>query len=282
MSADWGTFDPGAGAGRATWRAHSDAVNLRLIDDWLGGRAVARVLKTDLYDEATSEGLAAPFDGGERRFVGLDVSMPVVRGASRAHPAILAVRADVRALPFRAASFDAVLSISTLDHFGSRAEITRALEAIRAVLRPGGWLVLTLDNLANPKIRLRNALPRPVVAWTGLVPHAVGPSLGPRAARRRLARAGFEVVASRAILHCPRILAVAAARLPLFARDAARRRFLGALSSFEALERLPTRHLTAHYVAILARRPEDPCPVGRSSSGSDGDRNVRNPKGETR
>ncbi len=62
-------------------------------------------------------------------------------------------------LPFPDGAFDRVFSNSTLDHFDSRDDIREALRELARVLHPEGELLLTLDNLANPVVRLRNALP---------------------------------------------------------------------------------------------------------------------------
>ena len=39
------------------WRAHSDAVNDELLRCWLPPEMAGRLLKTDLFDEALSDGL---------------------------------------------------------------------------------------------------------------------------------------------------------------------------------------------------------------------------------
>ena len=235
------------------WREHSDAVNLRLIERWLaagGGRA----LKTDLFDEAVGCGLYAGARARFPRLLGMDLSAAVVRRARHGTPGLAGAAADVRRLPFADGVFDAVVSISTLDHFESTAEIATSLREIRRALRPGGRLLLTLDNPANPKIRLRNALPWSLLRRTGMVPYFVGKSVGLRRLERELANAGFMVLEIGAIMHCPRVLAVAVSRLRAFGRPTARLAFLGALQRFESLERWPTRFLTAHFTAVLARR----------------------------
>ena len=236
------------------WREHSDAVNLGLIERWLAGAAGDRALKTDLFDEAVGRGLCV---GARARFhglVGIDISEAVVRRARRGNPRLAAAAADVRRLPFADASFDLVLSISTLDHFESTDDIATSLREIHRALRPGGRLLLTLDNPANPKIRLRGALPWKLMRSTRMVPYFVGKSLGRRRLSRELGRAGFSVLEIGAILHCPRVLAVAVSRLRLFAQPRARDRFLEVLQSFEVLSRWPTRFLTGHFTAVLARR----------------------------
>lgn len=236
------------------WRRHCDRLGVRLLDRWRDAWGGV-VLKTDLFEEARGEGLYEALLHRSRRIVGMDVSGEILRDAKQGRPALSPVAADVRRLPFAAGAFDTILSISTLDHFSSHAGLNAGLREIHAALRPGGRLILTLDNVANPKIRLRNALPWPWLRHTGLVPYYVGVSMGPRRLRRTLVELGFEVEEVLAVMHCPRILAVAVSRLRVLSGPTARERFLSVLSSFEALSRLPTRFLTGHYVAVLARRP---------------------------
>jgi len=235
------------------WREHSDAVNLALIARWLGGGTGGRALKTDLFDEAVGRGLCADSREHVPGILGMDLSLDVARRARNGTPGLMTAAADVRSLPFADGAFATVLSISTLDHFESTAEITASLREIRRVLGPGGVLLLTLDNPANPKIRLRNALPWSVLRRTGVVPYFVGKSIGRGRLERELAGAGFTVLRVGAIVHCPRVLAVTASRLPVFSSPRARHRLLATLERFEALERWPTRFLTAHFTAVLAR-----------------------------
>jgi hypothetical protein len=115
---------------------------------------------------------------------------------------------------------------------------------------------LTLDNLANPIIALRNALPFPLLTRLGIVPYYVGVTYGPRHLRRVVRKVGFEVLAVDAIMHCPRVLMVAvAALLQSYVGKAMQQRFLHALMTFEYLSRWPTRFLTGHFIAIRARKP---------------------------
>jgi SAM-dependent methyltransferase len=235
------------------WREHSDTVNLALIARWLDGSASGRSLKTDLFDEAVGRGICADASSQVPGVLGMDLSLDVALRARAGTPGLVTAAADVRTLPFADGAFTTVLSISTLDHFESTAEITASLREIRRVLSPGGVLLLTLDNPANPKIQLRNALPWAVLRRTGVVPYFVGKSVGPRRLRRELAVAGFTVLEVGAIVHCPRVLAVTVSRLRIFSNPRARRRLLAVLERFETLERWPTRFLTAHFTAVLAR-----------------------------
>ena len=239
------------------WRAHSDAVNRRLLDGWLPPQPVPRLLKTDLFDEAVSEGLLTPLRTRARTLVGIDIASTVASGASRRNPALHAVRADVRRLPFVDGAFDIVVSNSTLDHFAAVGDIVTSLRELARVLCPGGHLVLTLDNALNPMVALRNALPQRALRAIGLIPYAVGKTCGPRRLRRLVSDAGFEVARVSAVMHCWRVAAVWAADLlessgPPRTRDA----YLRLLLRFERLANSPLRFLTGHFIAIDAVKSE--------------------------
>jgi SAM-dependent methyltransferase len=228
-------------------------VNTALLARWLPDGRVERLLKTDLFDEALSDGLYPQLRQRAQHIVGIDISAAIVSAEWSEYPHLQVAKADVRCLPFAAGTFDVVVSNSTLDHFHTSDEIVMSLREIRRVLRPGGHLLLTLDNLANPLIALRNALPFPLLNWLGLVPYYVGVTHGPRSLRRVVQEAGFEVQSVEAIMHCPRVLIVALDRLLEGRLGAAmQRRFWRGVMAFERLAGWPTRFVTGHFIAINA------------------------------
>lgn len=228
------------------WRTQSDLANAMLLDRWLPDR-LGTVLKTDLFDECVAAGLYPLLGARAGRVVGIDVDPAVVRAATDRHGELEARVADVRALPFDDASFDAVVSNSTLDHLGTTAEVVEALGEIRRVLRHDGRLVLTLDNPLNPLVALRNAAPPALLAAGNAQPYVSSWTCRPNTLRRLLRGAGFDVRETTAIVHFPR-LAVASAGTRTTARARA------ALRWAEGLERWPTRFVTGHFIAILAVR----------------------------
>jgi SAM-dependent methyltransferase len=237
------------------WRRHSDAVNAAAIARWLPAGSCRRLLKTDLFDEAMGDGLYPLLAQRSGVVVGLDITRSVLAAAAARHPPLLAVAADARRLPFADAAFDVVVSNSTLDHFDTRDDILVALRGLHRVLRPGGALLLTLDNLANPLVALRNALPERLLRRLGLVDYPMGATCGPRRLRRMLNEAGFAVQECTALLHCPRALAVAALRrLPPGVPPARQARLLQSLARWERLALWPTRYLTGYYIGISARK----------------------------
>jgi SAM-dependent methyltransferase len=234
-------------------RIYSDLVNASLLERWLPVFPVDYLLKTDLFDEAVSEGLYPLLESKAKRVVVMDMSFFSHKAASSRYNNLKGTVADVRCLPFKDSTFDLIVSNSTLDHFESRDEIITSLYEIHRVLLPSGQLILTMDNLANPIIALRNALPFDLLNRLGLVPYYVGATFGPGRTRRILEHIGFEVKDVTAIMHCPRILAVAIARiLNYYKKNDMQRRFLSFLMSFESLSRLPTRYLTGYFVAVSA------------------------------
>ena len=159
------------------WRQHSDFVNCSLYSRWLGSARYDRILKTDLFDEATTGGLLPAVRHACKRVVGMDISGLVVAIAEQ-RVKIEGLCADVRTLPFPDESFDVVLSNSTLDHFEEFADLVRALNELCRVLRQSGELWVTLDNLSNPLVAIRNRLPFRFLQSLGLVPYYVGETCG--------------------------------------------------------------------------------------------------------
>ncbi len=226
------------------WRLQSDAVNRRLVQRWLPAK-LGSVLKTDLFDEFAAAGVYPELAPRSRRVVGIDVSEAVAAAAAQRHPSLEAAVADVRALPFGDGEFDAAVSISTLDHFEGPDDVAAALRELCRVLRPGGPLLITMDNPLNPAVAARNRLPARASRRLRGVPWGAGWTCGPGRLRAMLSQAGFTVRAESAVLHAPRALVAAAGRRPAALRAA---------MLAEALERLPTRYLTGHFVAALGVR----------------------------
>jgi len=232
------------------WREYADAVNRRLLEDWLAARRFRRVLKTDAYDEAVGRGLAAALPGYARTSVWMDLAPLTLEQARRRNALDLLVGADVRRLPFVAGSFDLIFSGSTLDHLGGAGEIKAALGELARVLAPGGTLVLTLDNPRNPVVALRNALPASWHRKLRITPYPVGKTLGLRSLRAAMEGTGLRPVRWTAIAHCPRWPAVWLCRWLSSCRNA--QRLPPLLLAFEALARWPTRYFTGYYLAVEA------------------------------
>jgi SAM-dependent methyltransferase len=237
------------------WRRHCDAVSARLVERWLPRSTTARLLKTDLFDEALTTGLESQLRDRAGLVVGLDLSPAIAKEAAGRCPTLRCLQADVRRLPFADESFDAVVSLSTLDHFETEEDLARSLSEVSRVLRASGSLLLTMDNPTNPAIALRNLLPFSWLNRLGIVPYFVGATAGPHKLESLLKTAGFEVIDTTSVLHCLRVLAVPACHLIERAgHEGAQKGLLSLLLAAERFARLPTHHLSGNYLAVLARR----------------------------
>lgn len=187
--------DLGGAASTAYYRANEE----RLIAAHLGPLAGARVLKTDLWDEARNTRILGWVAGQGARVFGIDLSPPIARdarteiGAGVLHAAI----ADVRRLPFVDASFDAVYSMGTVEHF---AETDQALAEIRRVLKPGGRAIVGVPNRHDPFLRPLLVAFLDRFGWYG---YGLEKSYSRRVLRRMLTDAGFQVVHETGILFIP-------------------------------------------------------------------------------
>ena len=262
VAADWQRTRP-----QRLWRAYCDALHADLIRRWLPTEGVGRLLKTDLFDEVTSQGLYPVLEPAASSVVGIDISVGMARGARSRHASIAAVGADVCRLPFADGAFDVIVSNSTLDHMDSMELVEQGLAELQRVLRPGGRLLLTLDNLWHPVVALRGALPERLLQCLGLVPYHVGVACAPPRLRRMVRAAGFDVLEVKPLMHCPRLLGVwCGAILDRLAPAGARDPYVRSLMAMERLASAPTRFLSAHFVAVRAVKPPVEAVVGPRSS----------------
>jgi SAM-dependent methyltransferase len=186
--------------GAASTRYYADNEQ-RLLSEHLPPLPGLRVLKTDLWDEAKNTRILAwAADRGAHAF-GIDISAPIIHHAraafARDTSALRAAAADVRALPFRDASFDAIYSMGTIEHFD---ETERAVEEIARVLKPGGRAIVGVPNRHDPFLRPLFAT---VLQAVGLYGYGYEKSYSRRALRQILESAGLTVVAETAIMFIP-------------------------------------------------------------------------------
>ena len=186
--------DLGGAASTEYYRANEE----RLVAAHLGPLAGARVLKTDLWDEARNTRILGWIAAQGARVFGVDISPPIV-AAARAElgPALRSAIGDVRHLPFADASFDGVYSMGTVEHF---AETDAALAEIHRVLRPGGRAIVGVPNRRDPFLRPLLVASLDALGWYG---YGFEKSYSRARLRQMLERAGFRIVHETGILFIP-------------------------------------------------------------------------------
>jgi ubiquinone/menaquinone biosynthesis C-methylase UbiE len=229
-------------------------VHQELIRLWTSGLEVSRVLKTDTFEEACGDDQIL-FDlfPASACAIGMDLAWQTAHHARARCPSpnVRFLVSDARNLALRSASFDVVVSTSTLDHFDSPAALPEALKELARVLRPGGIAVVTLDNPRNPLYAILRWASRR--GWT---PFPLGYTASLPELVCHLQDAGLEVTATDALIHNPRMISTIlflALRRALGRHADGPIRFL--LATFAALGHLPSRHFTACFVAACARKP---------------------------
>jgi SAM-dependent methyltransferase len=251
--ADVGSRFPDLG-GAASTRYYSDNER-RLFTEHFPALEGLRILKTDLWDEAKNTRILAWASQQGAHVYGIDISQPTViqaRAAFRPPDCLLGAVADIRGLPFRDASFDAIYSMGTIEHFD---ETERAVEEMARVLKPRGRAIIGVPNRHDPFLR-------PLVAAglqaLGLYAYGYERSFSRRALREMLERAGFKVVAETAILFIPGWLRMLDLACHAWCRPLAA--VTGALVwPFAFLDRhMPFVRRHGYLLATVAVKPEGP------------------------
>lgn len=185
-----------AGAASTRYYAQNEQ---RLFDEHFPGLAGLRILKTDLWDEARNTRILAWASARGAKAYGVDISEATLRRAHQSVTggALQSAVADVRALPFRDASFDAIYSMGTIEHFD---ETEQAVAEMARVLRPGGRAIVGVPNRHDPFLR---PLMATMLQAVGLYAYGYEKSYSRRALREMLERAGLAVVDETAILFIP-------------------------------------------------------------------------------
>lgn len=157
------------------------------------------ILKTDLWDEAKNTRILRwAADQGARPF-GVDISEPTIRQALGAFSSggLRAVASDVRRLPLRDGTIDAIYSMGTIEHF---LDPELAVAEMYRVLKPGGTAIIGVPNRWDPFLR---PLLVSLMWKMGLYAYGYEKSFSRRGLRQMLEAAGFRTVAETGILFMP-------------------------------------------------------------------------------
>ncbi len=125
-----------------------------------------KILKLDLYNEATGTTHAGYFVQNSAKIYGIDISFKINHQAKlKCGHQILGSQGDVRNLPFKSESFDVIFSLGTLEHVQDADQPITIKELFR-VLKPGGICILGVNNRYSLWL---TPLLFEFLEWTGLI-----------------------------------------------------------------------------------------------------------------
>jgi len=225
--------------------------HLEMILSWYQSDQGARILKTDLFEEAHGRDSFIPeLETRFNNIVAIDISAEVVRRARSHFPGHNFFVSDVASLALPTNHFDLIISTSTLDHLIPE-RFESALDELNRVLKPGGCLIITLDNKHNPLHRLSHWL-RKLWGW-----YYIDRCFALRPTSQMLTRHGFRITAHTAIYHVPFLVNLITKKVQPRLGSGGNRMLRAAIAGFGSLNRLPSRFFTGRYLALRAVKADD-------------------------
>ena len=223
----------------------------RLFTEFFPELSGLRIMKTDLWDEAKNTRILRWAASRGAAAFGIDISPPIVAQARRnfGELRLTAPVSDIRSLPFRDHSFDAIYSMGTIEHFD---ESKLAVREMLRVLKPGGRAIIGVPNRWDPFLR---PLLVALLYRLGLYGYGFEKSYSRKALRRMLEEAGFRVEGDSGILFIPGWLRMLDLACHTWMRPMSR--ITGALAAvFAALAaRFPRLHRHGYLIAAVGVRP---------------------------
>ncbi len=118
---------------------------------------------SDVLDVGSGTGFWLDFfrDNGARKVAGADLADSAVRQLQERYPDLDIHQLNIGDEPQDIGKFDVVNIISVLYHIVDEDAFARAIENLAALVKPGGWLILSdkmasTDVVGNPHVRFRS------------------------------------------------------------------------------------------------------------------------------
>lgn len=164
-----------------------------------------KILKYDLYNEATmTSTLAQWFLNRNYNYFGVDISKEVVKLAKKNFKKKVGKQnfkvGDIRELPFKDQTFDAVFSFGTIEHI---RENQKSVDEAYRVLKPGGIFITGVNNKLDMwgsyfVNEYTNKLFKHITSYE--------PSFFPWDQRRWLSKAGFKKITTTGMITFPHLI----------------------------------------------------------------------------
>ncbi len=230
-----------------TGRYKSDCF-VSVVGKWLGQLQGGVLLKTDAWEEAFgSDQVLFRHEFRSTFNIGMDISPEVTRKAQERSGKAANVRfaaCDLTSLPFKDRSIDMIVSTSTLDHFAEAQPFAQSINELSRILKPGGSLILILDNKRYIFRWLMKLKSRTRITQT-----FIGKTYTATELRGLLPEARLTILHVATIVHVPVLVFTKLFRLvsAVFGDKT-----LEVLNLFDKIGRFPLRFLTGTYIALHA------------------------------
>jgi SAM-dependent methyltransferase len=222
-----------------------------LLKKWASELQGKRVLKTDLFEEAAENGdfLFWLLSQGAQAH-GMDISFKITQMAvrnSQGHdfPFHYGVASDITRCAYRDNSFDVIISNSTLDNLRPEG-VPAALKELKRILKPGGVLILTLDNALNPLYALGYAIEKILKSNR----YYQGRCYTLKGAEKLAQENGFLIRDAAAIVHIPTPFNKIALMLSKLTRGRSGPASRCLINLFSKMGRRKTQFLTGWFIAL--------------------------------
>lgn len=178
----------------------------KALDKWLPKTKGLKILKYDLYNEATSTAaLSLWFLKRGYKFYGIDIAKEIVELAKKNYCEIHDTEnqfrvGDIRELPFKDDFFDIVFSYGTIEHI---REQEKAVKEAYRVLKPNGIFITGVNNKLDMWFSF---LVNEIANWTFKYITSYEASFFPWEQRRWVQKAGFKDIKISGMISFPHLI----------------------------------------------------------------------------
>jgi SAM-dependent methyltransferase len=162
----------------------------------------AVILKTDSFEESFgSDGILQFFLKKPAKTISLDISPKMLNFSKQKlkNRGLLAVATNICEMPFKETTVSLIFSSST---YGYLKNIKRGLKEAYRILKPGGMLLISLNNRSNILFRILTK----TYHFLGFIPFPVSSFYSRKEIKKLLEEAGFIIIYQEPIVHIPPFL----------------------------------------------------------------------------
>jgi ubiquinone/menaquinone biosynthesis C-methylase UbiE len=213
----------------------------------------AVILKTDSFEESFgSDGILQFFLDMSAKTISLDISPKILNFSKQRlkNRDFSAVATNICEMPFKETAVSLIFSSST---YGYLKNIKRGLKEAYRILKPGGILLISLNNRSNILFRILTKIYHSL----GFIPFPVSSFYFQKEVKKLLEEVGFTVISQEPIVHISPFLNSFIYFLDRFKKFGAQRlsKAIMKILSWYSNSKLRIKSFTGWYILFKAERP---------------------------